>query len=88
MRKTIKGKEEIILKEYPDGGFISVEVDRLTMKMEDLHSQEVLVSMEADMPVGFREMSLIAVIKSDIANNDKIGWKQHQQVLKDDGFDV
>ncbi len=88
MRKIIKGIEEIILKEYPDGGFTSIEVSKLAMKMKEIHSEESLVKSEADMPVGFREMSLIDVIKNDIANKDKMGWKQHQQVLKDDGFDV
>lgn len=88
MRKIIKGKEEIILREDPDGGFTSIEVEKLTMKMKDLHSEEVLAEAEADMPAGFREMPLIAVIKSNIAGNDSMGWKQHQQALKDDGFDA
>lgn len=88
MRKMIKGKEEIILREDPDGGFTSIEVEKLTMKMKDLHSEEVLAEAEADMPTGFREMSLIAVIKYNIAHGNSMGWKQHQKVFKEDGFDV
>lgn len=88
MRRIIKGTEEIILREYPDGGFTSIEVKKLTMKMKEIHTEESLVKSEVDMPVGFREMSLIDVIKSDIANKDNMGWEQHQQVLKEDGFDV
>lgn len=88
MRKVIKGREEIILREDPDGGFVSIEVEKLTKKMKELHSEEVLTEIEADMPPGFRNMPLIAVIKSDIANKNIMGWKQHKKVLKDDGFDV
>lgn len=87
MRKIIKGKEEIILREGPSG-FTSIEVEKLTMKMEDLHSEEVLAEIEADMPTGFRKMPFIAVIKYNITHGDSMGWKQHQKVLKDDGFDV
>lgn len=88
MRKIIKDKEEVILREDPDGGFTSIEVEKLTMKMEDLHSEKVLVEMEVNMPIGFRKMPLIAVIKYNIAHGDSMGWKQHQKVLKDDGFDA
>lgn len=86
MRKIIKGKEEILLKAYPDGGFTSIEVDKLTMKMKDLHAEEALAEMEADMPPGFREMPLIAAIKYDIDHSDSMGWKQHKKVLTEDGL--
>ncbi len=82
----MNGTKEIILREYPDGGFTSIKVEKLTMKMKDLHSEEALAEIEADMPTSFREMTLIAVIKSDIANKDILGWKQHEDVLKEDGF--
>lgn len=86
MKKLIKGIEEIILKEYPDGGFVSIEVSKLTTKMKDLHPEEQLAEMEADMPVGFRQMPLIAVIKYNIAHSNSMGWKQHEKVLKEGGF--
>ena len=86
--RKVKGIDELILGVDPWGGFTSIDVDKLTMKMKNLSSEEALAEMEADMPVGFREMSFIAVIKSDIANKDKLGWKQHRKALKDGGFDA
>ena len=59
--------------------------------MSDLHSEEKLVAMAANMiiPVEtLRNMTLIAVIKSDMAGSDSMRWRKHKQVLKDDGFDV
>lgn len=89
MRKLIKGKEEIILKEYPDGGFTSIEVKKLTMKMGELHTEENLIelSKETGLPLAaIKNMTLIAVIKSDIGGKDIMGWKQHEKVLKEDRF--
>lgn len=86
--RKIKEKDELILSVDKYGGFTSIEEDKLTKKMEEIFSEESLVQTEADMPAGFRKMPLIAVIKSDIAGKDRMGWKQHQKVLKDSGFDV
>jgi len=88
VRKTIKGIETIILRQDEDGGFVSVDAENLTKKMEELFTEENLLAIEADMPTGFRKMPLVAVIKSDIANKDRMGWRQHQKVLKEDGYDV
>lgn len=89
MRRIVKGEEEIILHEDAMG-FESIEVAKLTMKMEDIFSEESLVESEASgaFPLGFRNMPLIAVIKSNIAGNNSMGWKKHQKVLKDAGFDI
>lgn len=38
--------------------------------------------------VAVKEMTFVAFLKSDIAGKDVMGWKQHQKVLKEDGFDV
>ena len=89
MRKIIHSIEEIILKEYPDGGFTSIEVEKLTMKMKELHTEETLVELsnETGLPLAaVKNMTLIAMIKSDIANKNIMGWKQHEDVLKEDGF--
>ena len=92
MRRMIKGKEVVILNEdnpgTPGTGFTSIEVDSLIAKMKDLYPEEQLVKMEADFPPGFRNMPLMAVIKSNIAGNDSMGWKKHKKALKDEGFDV
>lgn len=91
MRKIIKGKEEIILREDPDGGFTSIEVEKLTKHMDELFSEESLIALADKLPMsltGLKKMTLIAVIKSDIAGNDNMGWKQHQKVLQEDGYDV
>lgn len=84
----VKGKEVIVLEEYADGGFVSIEVEKLTMKMEDIFTEEQLLEAEVNMPPGFRKMLLIAVIKSNIAGNDSMGYRRHKQVLLDEGFDV
>ena len=71
----------------PPGGFTSIEVAKLTMKMKDVFSEGGLAETEG-MPPGFREMPLIAVIKYNMAHGDSMGWKKHEKVLKEDGFDV
>ena len=87
-RKTVHGEEVIILKEDKWGGYESIPVANLTKKVEDIYSEETLVKMEADMPPGFRNMPLIALIKSNSRGNNSMGWKQHQKALKDEGFDA
>lgn len=86
----VKGVDELILDVDKYGGFTSIEKDKLTKKMEDIFSEESLAQseLEGNMPPGFRKMPLIAVIKSNIAGNDSMGWKKHQQALKDNGFDA
>ena len=91
MRKLIKGKEEIILRQYPDGGFTSIKVEELQKKMEAVFSEEALIELADKAPrslTGLKNMTLIAFIKSDIADKELMGGKQHQEVLKEDGFDV
>lgn len=84
----VQGIDELILDVDRFGGFTSIEKDKLNEKMEDILSEEALTEAESNMPPGFRHMPLIAVIKSNIAGNDSMGWRKHQQVLKDAGFDV
>ena len=84
------GVDTLILKADEDGGFTSIEKGKLTMKMKEIFSEESLAEaeLEGNMPPGFRNMPLIAVIKSNIAGNDSMGWKKHQKVLQDTGFDA
>ena len=84
----VKGIDELILDVDKYGGFTSIAKSKLTTKMEECFSEESLVEAEPNMPPGFRKMPLIAVIKSNIAGNDSMGWKKHKQVLKRAGFDV
>jgi len=84
----VQGVDTLILDVDKYGGFTSIEKARLTMKMEEMFSEEALVEAEANMPPGFRQMPLIAVIKSNIAGNNSMGWKKHRQVLLDNEYDV
>lgn len=79
MKKLIKGIECVILSEDGRGGFTSIDVDKLTTKVEDLFAEEALTKMEADHPPGFRNMTLIALIKYDSAREDKMGWGSTMQ---------
>lgn len=91
MRKLVKDTEEIILREYPDGSFTSVEVEKLQKKMKDIFSEEALIGLADKVPralAGLRNMAFIAFIKSDIAGNNAMGWRQHQKALKEEGYDV
>lgn len=84
----MKGKEHIILREDEWGGFESIGVEKLTAKVKDVFTEENLRAVEADMPSGFREMRLVAAIKYDAAHKNVMGWRQHQKVLKVEGFNV
>lgn len=86
--KKVKGVDTLILDVDKYGGYVSIEKYRLTKKMEELFSEEALLEAEPNMPPGFRHMTLIAVIKSNIAGNNSMGWKKHQKVLKDAGFNA
>ena len=91
MKRTVKGEEVVILKDYPNGGFVSVATSQLTKKMDDVFSEEVLVELATKVIIplsALKNMTFIAYIKSDIANKDVSGWKQHRQTLKDEGYDV
>lgn len=89
--KKIKGIETLILREDQWGGYESIEIKKLTMKMSEIFSEEALIELakKAVRPlVALKNMTFIAYIKSDIANKDVSGWRQHKQTLKDEGFDV
>ncbi len=90
MRKIVAGKEVVILEEDGYGGFQSIEVEKLHKKVNGIFSEDSLLEMEAtgNFPSGLRNMPLIALIKSNIGGNNSMGWKRHQQKLKDEGFDV
>ena len=91
MRRTVKGVEEIILEDYPDGGFMSIEAAKLTMKMSEVFSEDALVELADRVSMsltGLNAMTFIAFLKSDIAGKDVAGWRQHRQALRDEGFDV
>ncbi len=80
----------IILKEDEKGKIVVLKGD-LTKKMKELWGDEALASLaeQTKIPlVALKEMPWIAFIKSDIANKDIQGYKQHKQALKNEGFDV
>ena len=91
LRRIIKGKEVIILEEDTYGGFVSIETSKLTQKMNEVFGEEVLIDLAEKVIIplaALKNMPLIAYIKSDIADKDVSGWKQHQKTLKDEGYDV
>lgn len=76
MRRFVKGKQHLILAEDQWGGYVSIEVEKLTAKMEDLFPETCLGD----------KRTLIAAIKADV--DDKMGWKKHKKELRKEGFDV
>lgn len=97
MRKKWKGQDIILLSEdtpggfETGGGFTSIDEYRLHSKMSELYSDEALITLADDIGVNLaaiRNMPLIAVIKSNMAGSNSMGWHKHKQVLKDTGFDV
>ena len=91
MRRIVKGEKVIILAEDHNSGFVSIETSKLTKKMSEIFSEETLVDLAEKVIIplaALKNMTFIAYIKSDIANKDVSGWKQHKQTLKDEGFDV
>lgn len=90
-RKTIDGVEYLILREDKWGGYESIEVHKLTMKLSELFTDESLQAHADDhgLPLAaIKNMTLIAYIKLDAAKNNLLGWRQHLKVLRDDGQDV
>ena len=85
-RKIIGGVEHIILRVDQWGGFESIDVEKLTAKMNQIFSEEALKEMEADMPAGFRGLSFLDVIRADRDGKDRMGWKQHRHALEEEGF--
>jgi len=91
LRKLIKGKEHIILEEDGYGGFVSIETERLTKKLGELFSEEALAELSEKTQISLEDLrntTFIDFIKADIADKDIMGWKRHQQTLKDEGYDV
>ena len=91
MKRIVKGEEVIILNDYPNGGFVSIATSKLTKKMQEIFTEEVLIELAEQVIIplaGLKNMAFIAYIKSDIANKDVSGWKKHKQTLKDEGYDV
>lgn len=88
--RRIKGKDELILGVDQYGGFTSVEVDKLTMNIDEVFSERSLNEgeMTGNIPPGFRKRPFIQLIKNNIAGNDSMGWKKHRQVLLDNKYDV
>jgi len=91
VKRIIHGKEHLILREDGYGGFESIETETLTMKLGEVLSDEALTELADTVHIpltALKAMPLIAFIKSDIADKDIMGWKQHQKVLKETGYDV
>jgi len=77
----VKGIDELILKAYTDGGFVSIELDKLTKPLDEVFSEEAL----ADVPVGQRKKLFIEHIADD--TEDKGGhtkYAKHYELLIDD----
>lgn len=88
MKRMIHDIEEIILEQHSNGGFVSIEAAKLTKHVDEVFAEEALIAMEAtnDYPPGFRNMTLIALIKSDLGGKNRMGWEKHKTALKDEGF--
>lgn len=90
--RTIVHDEEILILEVDRwGGYVSIPTARLETKMSDLFPEEQLnnVARNIDKTLSsVRSMKLKNVIKEDIKADDKMGWKRHQKVLRDNGYDV
>ena len=91
MKRIVKGEEVIILIEYENEGFVSIATSKLTKKMNEVFTEEALIDLAEKVIIplaALKNMTFMAYIKSDIANKDVSGWKQHQKTLKDEGYDV
>lgn len=91
MKRIVKGEEILILKEDPDGGYLSIPTANLTKKMDEIFTEDVLTELAEKVVIplnALKNMPFIAYIKADIADKNVSGWGQHKKALKDEGYDV
>ena len=71
--------------------WIGVDKAWLTSNMMDIYNVEQLqkISDSSGLPLAvIQNMTVIAFIKSDIANKDIMGYKKYRGVLQKEGYDV
>jgi len=76
---TVKGKRVVVLEEDGFGGFVSIEVEKLTKLCED-----VFPGVKADTGHKLRGKTLRQAILEDTA--DELGWAKYKAKLQELGL--